>query len=404
MAERMVLDCMMTVKQPSEAMDTSSMKHESEPIRPSISHSLSNSIPLTYGHVINDGNGDLSPSDESRYKVEDVIPTIARPSNCYSHSTVEESLSDSRSSSPRPCLSSTATSPSLDTVESFSAAPSVRSRISMLRRLKSSTSTVSAPMLTIPRRLIEPSNFRTPAEIPEKRFVDSIGVVCPGVSDRNQCVSLRAHFVSTFRMLAPIEYTTALADHGLTYTDYCRLLTSLGHFLESIVDTKVRVSQDMLSSLSRKQRSIFGSPESVAMRQPRRRSRISEFSHTTEQLEKAKRQAEALSQLLEEITSTLRARGLPVVICVSSFSLFAPYRVSETHIQILHEPLARKQQSISPTPDARSGQRLSFLDPFAFAGAPRSVDRSRPKLENATHTQSSKHRHQTCRTRDYSQP
>jgi hypothetical protein len=215
--------------------------------------------------------------------------------------------------------------------------------------------------------------------------------------------------VSTFRICEPIEYTTAWADHGLTYTDYYRLLVSLKNFLEDYAGhAKSKTSQGVTTSNLAYHQAPVGSQESIGKGHP---SRGGTFFDTTEQLGKARRQAEMLNQLLEDVTSNLRARGVSVVVCVSSFSLFAPHRISEAHIQILHAPFNLDTRSPSITPDPRSGQRLSFIDAFSFATAERrSVSKSRPKLESrsqseqTTHTQFSKHRHQTYQNRDRSRP
>lgn len=384
--------------------------------RPRIRQSFSDPTPTTLGDSSSDVGEDESSSDEFRDKVEDtILPAGSRsvhlrlPENRQSYSTADESPLQSRSSSPKPSLPSSATSPSIYTVDSFTGFTGSRRRPSVLSRLKSSISAPSTSNLLSKSPSIEPSDFRIPPEQPEKRFVDSIGVVCPGVCDRPQCVHPLAHFVSTFRICQPIEYTTALADHGLTYTDYCRLLSALKTFLEDhAVEAKMKPSQEFRPSTLENAQFVLGSPDNVVTRQTYDGS---SFLDTTEQLGKAKRHANALNQLLEEITSHLRDRGLPVVICVSSYSLFAPHRISEAHIQILHAPFSPHNQSGTATPDGRrSGQRLSFIDPFTFASEPRSVSRSRPRLEGrsqsetTTRTQISKYRHHTSQNRDRSRP
>jgi hypothetical protein len=413
MAGQLALGYMKIIEEPREEKDKTLILEASECVRPSVSQSMSNPALTIYRRLTDNDDQDDATNEEVGDTLENVrFQLSSRPSNRRSSSTADESPPVSRSSSPQASPTSSATTPSVYTVESFIAGIADRSQTSVLSRLKSSISTASTSTPRIARQSVQPSDFRIPPEIPEKRFVDSIGVVCPGVEDRRQCASPRAHFVSTFRICQPIEYTTAFADHGITYTDYLRLLACLSNFLtDYAIEKKLRVSKDMLSTLSGNQRSIFALQESVAMRQIQRRSALAGYSDTTEQLETSKRQAKALNQLLEAITSKLRARGLPVVICVSSFSLFAPHRISEAHIQILHNPLAHNDRTMSATPDARSAQRLSFMDPCAFAAAaPRSVSRSWPRLEersqseSAAPTLSSKHYHQTCRNRDHSRP
>lgn len=86
----------------------------------------------------------------------------------------------------------------------------------------------------IRKSAVQASDFRLPPQQPENRFVDDIGILFPGVSDRQQCTRSEAHFVTSFRLCEPTEYTIVLADHGLTYEDYCRLITALWNFLNKI--------------------------------------------------------------------------------------------------------------------------------------------------------------------------
>ena len=415
MATQPVLDNIATMGQSKEEVELEAMLEMTGPIGQSISGSLSDPTLNKDRRPLDDTSADNSSSDESRDIVDSIaLPKISGPSharttgNRHSYSSSDGSSNHSRSSSPRPTLSSSATSPSIYTVDSFTAytASGASRRPSAFRRLRSSIGTASTHPSS-QRPAVEPSDFRALPEQPEKRFVDSIGVVCPGVCDRPQCAHPLAHFVSTFRISQPIEYTTALADHGLTYTDYSRLRTVLKTFLEDqAVETKIQDSQESLPYVAEDKPSDVGLQGRVAARKNR-----STFLDTTEGLGKSKRQANALNLLLAEITLNLRTRGLPVVVCVSSFSLFAPHRISEAHIQILHAPLSQQNRSRSITPEARSGQRLSFIDPFTFATAePRSISRSRPKLEGrsvsetTTRTQRSRYHHQTSQNRDRSRP
>jgi hypothetical protein len=140
-----------------------------------------------------------------------------------------------------------------------------------------------------------------------------------------------------------------------------------------------------------------------------RKSR-STFFETTEQLAKSRRQATALNQLLKKITTSLRRRGLPVVICVNSFSMFAPHRISEAHVQILHAPLVPQHQPDLTMPDERSAKRSCFIEPFHIATAEsRSVSRFRPRFDSSVFdmtapTSNPKYRHLTSQNRDHSQP
>jgi hypothetical protein len=416
MVELVVLGDLAATKPSVKHPGSDSIMQVDNSVRPSITKSISEPMPLSvYTRLIDDSTTEEeSSSDESRDIVDDttLLPTLSRPIHARlpeeraSYSTVDESPPGSRSSSPR-CPSSI-TSPSVYTVESLSAYTTAGSRRqpSVLHRLRSSVSATLSPKQTLRRASIAPTDFRLPPEQPEKRFIDSIGVVCPGVTDRSQCSHPLAHLVSSFRMCQPIEYTTALADHGLTYLDYCRLLAALSDFLDRhAAELDKNAPLEMLSSTPGERQPFLGTRKSVAKRQ----QQGSPFFDTTEQLGNAKRQAATLNQLLEDITSNLRGRGVPITICVGSFSLFAPHRISEAHIQILHAPLAPQHHSVSVTPNARSGQRLSFIDPFSFASTePRSVSRSRLKLGGRSQSegvvQNPKHYHQTSQNRDRSRP
>jgi hypothetical protein len=322
-------------------------------------------------------------NDASRDQINDTtVPQFWSARN-FRHrrscSTVENSPSISRSSSPRPTLASSATTPSVYTVETFTHISAAPKHPSLFRRLRSSISSGSTSKISAHRPSVEPSDFLTPPETPEKRFVDAIGIVCPGVSDRVQCDHHLAHFVSTFRLCQPIEYTTALADHGLTYTDYCHLLVALSDFLKKhSIERRIKISQKKHTNIGKTQKSTVKLQERVAVCQNHRGST---FLDTTEQFEKAKQQANILNELLENITTNLRARGLPIMVCVSSFSLFAPHRISETHMQILHVPFAPQHRPVRSRTETRCGQRLSFIDPFALIMTEtRSVSKSRPQL------------------------
>jgi hypothetical protein len=409
MANQLAMDYMMAVEQALGETESCLPQETQNVTLPNICQSLSDPTLTTYQRLTVGAGANDSSSDEPRHKVDDTtLPKLPRLSHVrpleirHSSSTVEDSPPQSRSSSTRPGLSPTATSTSVYTIETF--AGSTHGPSSVPSRLDSSISPAPTSGPTVPRQSIDPSDFRTPPEQPEKRFVDSVGVVCPGVSDRLQC-NRHVHFVSTFRICAPIEYSTALADHGVTYTDYCRLLTSIENFLKDHAgDARWKLPQKAPHLICEHQQ------ESLASRHAPH-NHGGAFLDTSEQLGRAKRQAHALNQLLEDITSNLRARGLPVVIHISSFSLFPPYRITEGHVQILHAPFATDIQSVSEKPDPRCGQRLSFIDPFSFVRTEsRSVSKSRPGLESRsqseqiTHIQCSKHHHQAFQYRDRSKP
>jgi hypothetical protein len=286
-----------------------------------------------------------------------------------SYSTVETSPASSRPSTPVTAQSS----PTISTTRSESVfdidkIPEVKGtdipqRWSMLSRLKSSISSSAVP--TMSRQIsIIPSDFRIPIEHPEKHFIDSIGMIIPGVCDREQCEHPLSHFVIDWRLCEPVEYTTNIADHGIAYSDYCRLLAALANlFEESAIEPRPK------SSTSDRRWHLAGWSEKREERyQPKMRASKKQYADrnsldSPEQFRKTEKQAARLNKLLSEITCNWRARGLPVMVCISSFSIFSPGRISESLIQILHVPL--ESQTTPPCDDAKTdlGQRLSFLDP-----------------------------------------
>ncbi|CAO2651074.1 Nn.00g093710.m01.CDS01 [Neocucurbitaria sp. VM-36] len=429
MAQQLTLGIINTTELETQPLDWGKVIQSERPFRPAAMQWHSDPIPRKISRPGSINAMDDHSSGESRDIVDDAtLPTLPRQSQCQPHerrqsySTLEDSPTPSRSSSPRPSLPSSTTTPSLYTVDSFTGfhATSVR-RPSVLTRLRSSISTASST--NDGRKPVLPEDFQIPPEQPEKRFIDAIGMVIPGVCDRNRCTHLRAHFVSTFRLCEPIEYTTTLADHGITYTDYSRLVTALSNFLDEI-------TSESKQKKNKKRRSdaglVDGDVEDV-----RRGSREvgesaspmpqkSAFFDTTEQLDKAKYQASSLSKLLEDITWNLQARGVPVMISVNSFSLFAPHRISEAHIQILHVTLEQLVQaeyttdgpSETTTRHPSMEEQLSFIDLSLLVPEERT---HRPKLErqpvSAATTMTTRmkgsrpqHQHQQAQLRDRSKP
>jgi hypothetical protein len=155
------------------------------------------------------------------------------PSSSRISSRPSSSFGGSRRSRPSLTSSLTSTTISVDVrPERKNTEPSTRRpslRPSLKARLRSSLSSHRAA-----RPSIHPSKFQNDPEQPEKHFIDSIGMVIPGVCSRTRCEHPRAHFVSHWRLCEPIEYTTSLADHGITYTDYSRLI---GALLKGLDDT-----------------------------------------------------------------------------------------------------------------------------------------------------------------------
>jgi hypothetical protein len=207
-------------------------------------------------------------------------------------------------------------------------------------------------------------------------------MIFPGACDRTQCAHPFAHFVTSCRLCEPIEYTTALADHGVTYADYCRLIAALLNFLDDMSDKPKRPGSDSSQALALDEPA---EDEYVNMSLPERTK--STLFDTTEHFKKSKHQASTLNKLLEDITSHLQAREVPVMVCVHSFSLFSPSRISEAHIQVLHVSCDRgtqgtlaSEKSAAPNDfNGRLGQRLSFIDVFFLPKAEEKP--SRPKLE-----------------------
>ncbi|KAI8934790.1 hypothetical protein NX059_008475 [Plenodomus lindquistii] len=214
----------------------------------------------------------------------------------------------------------------------------------------------------------QPTDFQLSAEEPEKRFVDSIGMVLPGVNDRAQCTRLRAHVVSVFRLCEPIEYSTALADHGLTYTDYGQLIRLLFHVLNtrSTEETRRDSEGGHLESTKTPPATFRHKDE----KKIRKCSQHEIHFDASEHIRRDTKQAIALNQLLEEVTSSLQDRGTPIMVSVNSYSIFAPTRISEAHVQILHvTPVDMEQQRSRPRTSpslsirtGRIGQRLSFME------------------------------------------
>jgi hypothetical protein len=275
----------------------------------------------------------------------------------HSWSTVGDSPPPSRRSSPKPILPSTATSLSIYTLDhSVGASTDTRSRPSVLRRLQKSISASTLTAKTARRPAVHLDDFQQATEQPEKRFIDASGVVIPGVCDRPQCVHPSTHFVSNFRLCEAFEYTTALADHGITYTDYCRLVNILLNFLDAIsIETKRYPTWGARG----------GGCNSRSQKMKLRFQNVSS-DESAEMHEKTASQAASLNQLLQGITVHWQSKGIPVMVCVSSFSLFAPHRISEALVQILHVPLTPRTPSEQTRSDSRIGDRLSFIDPLVF--------------------------------------
>lgn len=245
-----------------------------------------------------------------------------------------------------------AKSPSLHTVDSSTTRPSV------LKRLKSSISMTSTTTTHLQKSVVCSSDLRGPSEVPEIRFIDSAGVVIPGVCDRMQCTFTRVHFVSAFHLSEPLEYTTALAEHGITYSEYVHLIEAM---------------QDLVTDLPRGLRQhskvdhVDRKPESQRIARQlsqgwSRTARGVAVARPPQQQQHMRYCANMLNRLLDDISNNLRARGVPVVICVSSFPLFASEQYSDVQVQILHVPFTPQNSRSSTGSQARVAERLSFVD------------------------------------------
>jgi len=290
----------------------------------------------------------------------------------HSVSTSRDSPSSSKPNSThdrqRPSLPSTnSVNVSIDIAPNPKTTHSPR-RLWVLSRLKSSIDTSGVTQHSTRRPSVQSLDFSIPPEEPEKHFIDSIGMVIPGVCNQNQCARLSAHFIANWRLCEPIEYTTPLAEHGITFSDYGRVLAALANFLNEIPN---EAKQKAKSGAPRWH--LQGWQASVAVSE-----NISK-SESAQQHKKAAQQAAALNKLLGDISWSWQRRGLPVMMCVSSYSLFAPNRISESFVQILHAPLQASPPTQSFTEPWTSTSRLSFIEPFVIAKEERSLTVSRHK-------------------------
>ncbi|KAF2636540.1 hypothetical protein P280DRAFT_533664 [Massarina eburnea CBS 473.64] len=263
--------------------------------------------------------------------------------------------------------STTSTNFTIDTTLDITS--SARSRPSIFRRLKSSISAVSQSPPNAKRPSVHPSDFGVAPDQPEKHFIDSIGMVIPGVCNRDLCEHPLAHFVTNWRLCEPTEYTTALADHGITHADHWMLLAALLNFLDDVPHEGHLIrkpkSEEPARSLSVAQ---FLDPPTYTV------------TESALQYKLAEKQAKTLDKLLEDISWNWQKRGVPVMVCVGSYSLFTPNRISEAVVQILHVSLQRESSPPLAPADPRVATRLSFIDPFSIADEERSVAGPRHKM------------------------
>jgi hypothetical protein len=383
MAQLLSLECMTTSDRHRERTGCIESKGANDHARPVITRSHSDPIPLrTTGPGMEVATDDIAKGQSHRV-VDDAIPQVLQHA-LYTHlsgeqcsgSTIGDLPLQLELPFPKSSLTASATSPDLCTSDDYRTSTE-HHRATTRGRLGSSISMGASTLENISKAAVRPSDFRLPPEHPEKRFVDDVGIIFPRVCDRQQCAHSQMHFVTSFRLCEPTEYTTSLADHGITYADYCRLITALWDFLDKTEEAKKRRKGNAEPVAARSAEAV----ERNGLRTKNAPCTMRSFWDTTEQLKKNNREAVELNKLLEEITWNLQARGVSVVVCVHSFSLFATSRISEAHIQILHvshdQTLQTALASAPPgTPSQRMGQRLSFIDVFSFAGS-----EPRPMLE-----------------------
>jgi hypothetical protein len=293
-----------------------------------------------------------------------------RHSTCTYNDFVNSSRPNSSYDSRRTSLPSSTTSVNvaLDSAPDAKTSDTSR-RPSLLRRIKSSLSASGSSSHSIRRDSVQPSDFSLLPEQPERLFIDSIGMVIPGVCNRTQCEHPLAHFIANWRLCEPIEYTTALAEHGITYSDYSRLVVALANFLDGATNEVKKGIHPVVPR--RGSRGIRIPDESPAMLSNTRRGenvvpKYNTVSQSAQQHRVAMHQAAALDKLLEDISWNWQRRDLPVMVCVSSYSLFAPNRVSEAFVQLLHVPSEASSSQESFAGPQAVVNRLSFIDAAAI--------------------------------------
>jgi hypothetical protein len=297
--------------------------------------------------------------------------TTPQHSACIYRDTPSPSGANSRHDSLRPSPPSSTTS--VNVTVNMAPDPKVidaPKRPSVLMRLRSSISTSGMSPHSIRRPSVPPSDFSIPPEQPERHFIDSIGMVIPGVCDQNQCPHPLAHFITNWRLCEPIEYTTPLAEHGITYSDYSRLIAALENFLGEISNEPKRKARPVAPwwhPRSWKPPVEGNCSSSEHCHAPAASPQPNPISQPAQQRTMAPRQAAALNKLLAEISWNWQRRNLPVMVCVSSYSLFTPNRISESFVQILHVSPQAPSPAESFTETQFRTIQMSFINPFAIA-------------------------------------
>ncbi|KAF2190414.1 hypothetical protein K469DRAFT_697685 [Zopfia rhizophila CBS 207.26] len=197
-------------------------------------------------------------------------------------------------------------------------------------------------------------------------------MVIPGVCDQTRCPSLQTHFVSNWRLCEPVEYATTLADHGITYTDYSRLIAALADFISKLPKQPKRKAEQSQKSCNRRKTCCWSEEETGVddegeFDQVKGDIKMDSIIESVEEIEEVEQQAAKLNVLLADITSNWQIRGAPVMVCLSSLSLSAKsdlrssrpdptYAVSMAEFQS-----SREKEALNCTPRI-SGP--SFHEPF----------------------------------------
>jgi hypothetical protein len=271
---------------------------------------------------------------------------------CRSHPTLAP-----HRGAPASSASTITTLPSIEP-SSLHKVDSVATRPSMPKQLRSPRSTL-AKAVQPSKLVVHPLNFETPPETLETRFIDSAGIVIPGVCDRIQCRHPRVHFVSAFQSSDPTEYTTLLADHGVTYSDYARLIDAAQNI---VADLSIEPKPGLVESHPKRNPKY----QRIVSRFDRKQSRDMDAAHLMCPNQRIQHNATLLIDLLDNISRSFRSRGIPIVVCVSSFSLLTSEQSMDAHIQILHAPTSTQDTKGRTKWHARATECLSFIEPKDF--------------------------------------
>ena len=320
--------------------------------KPRLSRTRARQSPFT-GHTRFEQANHSDGLDGGISEINEAVSLSSHPPRlraCRSHPTLAPYISVPASSESTITTFSSIEPSSLHMVDSIATRPS------MLRQFRSSRSTV-AKAVQPSKPVVYPPNFETPPEKPENRFIDSAGIVIPGVCDRVQCRHPRVHFVSAFQLSDPTEYTTVLADHGVTYSDYARLIDAAQNL---VADLSIEPKASFVDSHSKRNLKY----QRFVSRFDRKQSRDVDTAHLMCPNQRIQHIATLLIDLLDNISRSFRSRGIAIVVCVSSFSLLE--QCIDVHIQILHAPTSIQDTKGLTKWHARATACLSFIEPKDF--------------------------------------